>query len=128
MSTAYYEPALQEDLNVGVTTATKRNPGGGQLTGNQIGIHTFAVGQLATTATWDPGSIASGAKEAKDVTVTGAALGDFALVSFSLDVADVTLTADVTATNTVTALLANNSGGAVDLGSGTLKVLVLKSA
>ena len=49
-------------------------------------------------------------------------------MSFSLDVSDLTLTADVTAANTVTALLANNSGGAVNLSSGTVKVLVLKSA
>jgi hypothetical protein len=62
------------------------------------------------------------------VTVTGAALGDFVLVSFSLDVADLTLTAAVTATNTVTAQLSNLTGSAVDLGSGTVKVLVLKSA
>ena len=49
-------------------------------------------------------------------------------MSFSLDVTDLTLTADVTAANTVTAVLANLSGGAVNLSSGTLKVVVLKSA
>ena len=92
-----------------------------------MGIHSLGVTQAAGTTTWDPGSIAAGAEEAKDITVTGAALGDFALASFSLDVADLTLTVNVTATNTVTAVLANLTGAAVNLGSGTLKVLVLKS-
>ena len=81
---------------------------------------------LAGSATWDPGSIADGDEEATDITVTGAALGDFVLASFSLDVADLVLTAQVTAANTVTAQLANNTGGAVDLGSGTVRVLVLR--
>ena len=128
MSTAYYETIKQQDIDWGTSTATKRNPGGGTLTGNQVGVHSMGVGQAATTTTWDPGSIASGAEEAKEVTVTGAALGDFVLFSFSLDVADLTFTAAVTATNTVTAQFSNLTGSAVDLGSGTLRVLVLKSA
>lgn len=76
-------------------------------------------------ATWNPASILDGDEVAVDVTVVGAKLGDFALASFSLDVADLSLTADVTAANTVTAVLANNTGGAVDLGSGTLRVKVV---
>lgn len=119
---------LQDDVNWGTGTASKRNPGGGSDTDTQVGIHSMAVGQVAASTTWDPGSIANGASESKEITVTGAALGDFVLRSFSLDVSDLTLTADVTAANTVTAVLANNSGAAVNLGSGTLRVLVLKSA
>lgn len=78
------------------------------------------------SATWNPGSIANGAEEAKEITVTGAVLGDFAIASFSLDVSDLTLTANVTDDNTVTCVLANNTGGAVDLAEGTLRVRVLK--
>lgn len=81
---------------------------------------------LIATETWDPGSIANGAEEMEEVTVTGAQLGDFALASFSLDVADLTFTADVTAENTVTVVLANATGGAVDLDEGTLKVVVIR--
>lgn len=81
---------------------------------------------LSGSATWNPGSIANGAEEAKEVTITGATLGDFVLASFSLDVADLLLDGQVTATNTVTCVLANNTGAAVDLGSGTLYVRVLK--
>ena len=75
-------------------------------------------------ATWNPGSIANGAEEVLEVTVTGAQLGDFVDVSFSLDVQDLALTAQVTALNTVTVQLLNNTGGAIDLGSGTVRVLV----
>ena len=127
MPTNYYQTAVQEDLDVGTGTAEKRNPGGGTHTGTQIGIHSLGQGQAATTATWDPGSIATGAEAVTEVTVTGAALGDFVLVSFSLDVQDLTLTAAVTAANTVTVQLSNLTGGAINLASGTVKVLVLKS-
>lgn len=82
--------------------------------------------RLTGSDTWDPGSIANGAEEAKEVTVTGAALGDFVRVSFSLDITDLVLDAKVTASNTVTCVLANNTGGAIDLGSGTIKVEVFK--
>jgi len=81
---------------------------------------------LYSSATWDPGSIADGDEEAKEVTVTGAALGDYAVASFSLDIADLVLDAQVTAANTVTCILANNTGDAVDLASGTVYVRVFK--
>ncbi len=77
------------------------------------------------SATWDPGGILDGNEEAQEVTVPGAALGDFAFASFSLDVADLVLDAHVTAANTVTAVLANNTGGTVNLASGTLRVVVV---
>lgn len=83
-------------------------------------------GYLTGSATWNPASIADGDEEAKEVTVTGAALGDCAIASFSLDVSDLVLDAQVTGTNTVTCILANNTGGAIDLGSGTVRVKVLK--
>lgn len=79
---------------------------------------------LFTSATKDWGSIDDGNEEAFDVTVTGAALGDFARASFSLDVTDLELSAQVTAANTVTVTLSNNTGGALDLGSGTVYVNV----
>jgi hypothetical protein len=83
-------------------------------------------GVLSGSDTWDPASIADGDEEAKEVTVTGAALGDFVIASFSLDVTDLTLTANVTAASTVTCVLANNTGGAIDLASGTIYVRVIQ--
>jgi len=81
---------------------------------------------LKGSATWNPGSIADGDEEAKEVTVTGAVLGDYAVASFSLDVADLTLDAQVTAANVVTCILANNTGGAIDLAEGTVYVRVFR--
>lgn len=82
---------------------------------------------VEAAATWDAGEIADGDEEVKEITVTGAALGDYVIgVSLSIDVADLTLTAAVTAANTVTAQLSNSTGGAINLGSGTVRVLVLK--
>lgn len=77
-------------------------------------------------STWDPASIANGAEEAKEVTVAGAVLGDFALASFSLDVQDLVLNVQITASDTATCILANNTGGAIDLGEGTISVKVIK--
>jgi len=84
------------------------------------------MGILDISATWDAGSIANGAKEAKDITIYGAALGDFAMASFSLDVSDLVLDAQVTAANTVTCVLLNNTGGAIDLASATVYVRIWK--
>ena len=78
--------------------------------------------------TWDAGAIADGNHETQDVTVPGASLGDFVMSSFSLDVADLMLTSAVTAANTVTAVLANNTGGSINLDSGTLRVRVVPFA
>lgn len=78
------------------------------------------------TATYDPGSLADGAGVTTTVTVTGAALGDIAVASFSLDLQGITLTAWVSAANTVSVRFQNESGGVLDLASGTLKVRVLK--
>jgi len=85
-------------------------------------------GILSGSATWDAASIANSAEEAKDVTVTGAVLGDFVLVSASIDITDLTLVGQVTAADTVTCQLLNNTGGAIDLGSMTVAVRVLPAA
>lgn len=74
------------------------------------------------TFTATEASIASGAVSAGDITVTGAALGDFVLVALKGDIADLVVTAAVTAANTVTITLANNTGGAVTALSGGFTV------
>jgi hypothetical protein len=79
-----------------------------------VRFHTKLLGEdLHASETWDAGEIANGAEEANDVTVTGAALGDYAIASLSIDIADLILDAQVTAANTVTCVLANNTGGAI---------------
>jgi len=74
--------------------------------------------------TWNPGSINAGSYEAVEVTIEGVELGDFAIASFSLDVSDLILGVDVTATNTITCILFNPTGGAINLGEGTLRIRV----
>jgi len=123
----YYETAKQDDLEWGVDTTVKRNPGGGQLTATQIGIHSMSVGQAAVSQVWDPASIPALGTASTTVTVSGAALGDFVERSFSLSLQNLLLFADVTAANTVTVTLFNPTTAAVDLDSGTLRILVLKS-
>ena len=123
-----YEKVVQEDLNVGTDAVNVTAPGGGTLASTQIGIHSLAVGQVKVTGTWNPDSVAAGSKVSTTLTVSGASLGDFAIASFSLDVQELTMTANVSAANTVEVVLANLTGSAVNLASGTLSVLVLKSA
>ena len=81
---------------------------------------------LNASVTYDPPSLADGAGTTTTVTVTGAALGDFALASFSLDLQGITVSAYVSSSNTVSVRFQNESGGTLDLASGTLRVRVWK--
>ena len=83
-------------------------------------------GFLVGSETKDFGEIADGADLSEDIVVTGAAMGDFATVSIGVDIVDLIVTAQVTATNTVTVNLENQSGGAIDLASTTLAAMVVK--
>lgn len=83
---------------------------------------------LQAKATFDAAEIADGAFQATTVTVTGAALGDFAVASLGVDVTDIFVSAAVTSANTVSVVLHNETGGALDLASTTLRVFVLPKA
>ncbi len=82
------------------------------------------INTLAGSTTWDPSNLADGAGETTTVTVTGAALGDFAVASFSLDLQGITLTAWVSSANTVSVRAQNETTGAINLASGTLRAIV----
>lgn len=82
---------------------------------------------LKGSATYDPGSLADGVGTTTTVTVTGAALGDYAYASFSLDLQGITITAWVSAANTVSVRFQNESGGTLDLASGTLRARVVRA-
>lgn len=95
---------------------------------DSAGNMSYGSRELRGTATWDPPSIASGAKTTTTVTVTGAAVGDPAYAGFSTAIpAGITISAHVTATDTVTITLFNIDAGATDLASGTVTAVVLKS-
>src|SRR5690606_37298449 len=82
---------------------------------------------LEGSDTWDPGSLADGAGETSSgITVTGAALGDFVLVSAPCDLQGITATAYVSAADTVTIRVQNETGGTIDLASGTWRVRVIR--
>lgn len=97
---------------------------GNGLALDNTGCNTVLYG----SATWDAGSIADGDEEAKDITVDGAALGDPVVnTNLAIDVADLSIVAQVTAANTVTAQLGNWTGGAIDLASTTVQVYIDKA-
>ena len=77
------------------------------------------------SATFNPSNLADGAGETTTVTVTGAALGDFAFAAFSLDLQGILLTAWVSAADTVSVRLQNETTGALNLAEGTLSAGVL---
>lgn len=78
------------------------------------------------TFTFDSTSLADGAGATIAVTgVTGAALGDFVIVSASVDLIDLTVTAYVQAANTVEVRVQNEAGAARDTGPVTGYGLVL---
>ncbi len=81
---------------------------------------------LNGSTTYDPPSLLTLTGANKTVTVTGAALGDFAIASFSLDLQGITVTAYVSAADTVTVRFQNDTAGTLDLSSGTLKARVWK--
>lgn len=87
---------------------------------------------LRGSKTWDPGNMAAFgagvATQSTTVTVTGAAVGDMAVVGFSTVIpAKVVMKANVSAADTVTVVLINlDETSAHDLASGTLNVAVLE--
>jgi hypothetical protein len=69
----------------------------------------------------------SGTFASSDVTVPGVALGDVVIgVSLEVDTVDAVVEAAVTAADTVTVTLLNNTAGAVDLASTTVRIVTLR--
>lgn len=108
---------------IGDTNATRF----GQRTKSGI-IYGSADTVLYGSTTFNPADLTDGTGETATVTVTGAGLGDFVeAVSFSLDLQGISLTAYVSATNTVSVRFQNETGGNLNLASGTLRVIVRKA-
>lgn len=77
--------------------------------------------------TVDPGATGADGVVSGDVTLPGVALGDMVLVAAGVDVTDATVTAQVTAANTITWQVFHGGAG-VDLASSTWKFVVLRPA
>lgn len=98
---------------------------GTQITATAAQINRVCTGALSGSATLDPTSLVDGAGATMTITVTGAALGDFAMVAAPYDLSGISVTAYVSAASTVSVRIQNESGGTLDLASGTWKALVL---
>lgn len=84
-------------------------------------------GGLRGSAVWDPGSLADGAGETSSaITVTGAAFGDQVSVGAPYDLQGIIATAYVSAADAVKIRIQNETGGTIDLASGTWRVFVHK--
>lgn len=92
------------------------------------GINTKAFGLLEGFATVDVASLVDGAGATSTLTVTNAALGDLVLVSHGVDLQGISVTAYVSAANTVAVRFQNESGGTLDLASATLRARVIPLA
>jgi len=79
---------------------------------------------LTGSATYDAPSLADGATTTTTITVPGARLGDMVQVAPPFSASGMIITGNVSATNTVTIVINNESGGTVDLASGTWRVAV----
>lgn len=79
------------------------------------------------SCTLNAGSLADAAGESDTITVPGVALGDMVLgFSFGVDKAGVVCHGYVSAADTVTLRLQNESGGTVDLASTTVRLVVAR--
>lgn len=92
------------------------------------------IGRLGVSGTQDmerrgfksynPASLTNGAFESTTLTVPATQYADVVTASYSVDLQGVTLTAAITGANTVTVTFTNNTGGTVDVGSGSIAVVV----
>lgn len=69
-------------------------------------------------------SLVDGGGNTQTVTVAGAKLGDFVRVAFSVDLQGMTVTAYVSAANTVTIRVQNESTATVDLAANDVNIVV----
>ncbi len=82
---------------------------------------------LHKTAYWDAPSIAASWQEATAISVPGAEIGDFVLVSCNFDLTkNLVLYGFVSAVDTVTIAIRNNGASAADLNMSTYYIAVLK--
>ncbi|MDD3029981.1 MAG: DUF2793 domain-containing protein [Alphaproteobacteria bacterium] len=101
---------------------------------SQVLYYTGAAWALLSTpklngsCTWTPGTVADGAGVlSSTITVSGAAFGDFVLVSAPYDLQGVVASAYVSAADTVSISLSNTTGASVTFASGAWSVRVIKA-
>ena len=93
---------------------------------NSCQLGSSVAKHLTGSKTWDPPSMTDSSMQTTTVTVTGAVVGDRAVCNQSTLTAVMQITSHVSATDTVTVVVYNLSGGTVDMASGTLTCEVWK--
>jgi hypothetical protein len=112
------------NTNTGVTFGTNRIvTSGSRITDALYG---GAGLEITGTTTTDVADILDGDQATVSITVTGAEIGDQVEVVASISLAGLGLSAYVSAADTVTAVLQNNSGGAINIASATYTAIVTK--
>ena len=94
---------------------------------SQRSTFTDLAGVLDTRANYDPPNIIAGSAVTTDFTVKAARFGDFVLVSELYDLQGIQLTGYVSGAGTVTAVFYNGSANAVNLGTGTVTIRLIKA-
>lgn len=89
---------------------------------------TSAPAEIDYSATFNWPALAAASQQTTSVTMTGAAIGDYAEASMSVALSGTRLWAEVTAADAVTVYQRNDTAGSVDVASGSLKVRVRKQA
>ena len=77
-------------------------------------------------AGYNPPDLADGAQHEEAVTIVGAALGDFVVVAPGVDMQGISFSASVISSDTVEIVLKNDTGGNLNLGSSTWKIMIVK--
>lgn len=119
--TAYVSATDVVSLRVQNEDTGNLDPGSGTLT---LAILRASTANRTGAVVYDPASLADGAGVTTTIPVPGARLGDFVVVSFSLDLQSILLTGYVSSANVVSARFQNETGGTIDLASGNLSALV----
>jgi len=83
-------------------------------------------GALIGQKTYNPPSMSTGTGVTTTVTVPGATIGNLAFASFSKDLSGVSLTAYVSAPDTISVRFQNGTAGSVDLSEGVLTAITVR--
>lgn len=120
-----WDPRVMREFISALQLEFARRPVNGPLI---VGGGRTITKHFSKTVTWNPANLNDGTQTTQDVTVTGVRLADANTVTagFNADLQGMQLTGYVSADDTVTVVLRNETGGALNLASGSLTVDVWK--
>jgi len=123
--------ATAAEINSGVdgltATAAEINTGCDGVTATAAEINTVCDSVLTDSFTWNPGAIPPDSSETKADSLSGAALGDFVLVSAPYDLQDAQVTGYIQSASLIEYVIKNTSAAdTLDLASGTWKAKVIR--